>query len=203
MAASFAGFGLLFPFFYAYRALGMLNLDALWRYFETTETPILKLYNRSYGADSVVLVLHRIGDTVPYLMGRSLKDLFTFWVPHALWPAKPLSFGLEFPALFMPDMHWGLMTYVTPSLTGELFANFHVPGVIAGCLLLGACMTASRHAALRGGPGALLLHGYAFLTAMHLVEGCIASQLEFFLTDAVPAVLAIAYMTARPMESRT
>ena len=46
----------------------------------------------------------------------------------------------------------------------------------------------------------MLLYGYAFLTAMHLVEGCIASQLETAIMHLVPATLALLVLTrfARP-----
>jgi len=67
--------------------------------------------------------------------------------------------------------------------------------VLAGCTLLGAGMRIA-YAFARRGPGGLLLYGYAFLTALHLVEGCIASQLETMLTHLVPAVLALAWLTA-------
>jgi hypothetical protein len=198
VGAAFAGFGALFPFFYAYRALGLLGLDAftLARYLQTTDMPWLKLFNRSYGADSFMLILHRTGDTLPFLWGGSLADLFTFWIPRALWAAKPASFGLQFPALYMPDMQWGALTYVTTSLPGELYLNLGLPGVVAGGAALGVAMRASRVLAGRS-PAGLLLHGYAFLTAMHLVEGCIASQLETWLTHLVPSLLAIALL-ARP-----
>lgn len=195
VAAAFAGFGALFPFFYAYRALGLLGLDAftLARYLQTTDAPWLKLFNRSYGTDSFALILHRTGDTLPFLWGGSLTDLFTFWIPRALWAGKPDSFGLQFPAMYMPDMRWGALTYVTTSLPGELWLNFALPGVLAGGVLLGVVMRASLTLARRG-PGGLLLHGYFFLTAIHLVEGCIASQLETHLTHLVPAAIAIALL---------
>lgn len=203
VVGGFAGFGALFPFFYAYRAIGLLGLDAFTvaRYLQTTETPWLKLFNRSYGADSFVLVLLRTGDTVPYRWGGSLADLATFWIPRALWAAKPPSFGLEFPATYMPDMHWGALTYATSSLPGELWLNFALPGVLVGGVVLGAAMRAG-HVLARRGPGGLLVYGYAFLTAMHLVEGCIASQLETFLTHLVPSLLALWLLAPHATETR-
>ncbi|MFN8589580.1 MAG: O-antigen polymerase [Candidatus Eisenbacteria bacterium] len=193
IVAAFAGFGALFPFFYAYRALGVQNLDSLGFYIDRVDNPLLLLFNRSYGTDSLMLILHRTGVTLPFQWGASLTDLFTFWVPRLLWPAKPLSFGLTFPAAYMPDMHWGNMTYASCSLPGELYLNFHVAGIAAGCALLGAVMRATFVAAGRG-PGALLVYGYVFLTAMHLVEGCIASQLETAIMHLVPTALALALL---------
>ena len=41
-----------------------------------------------------------------------------------------------------------------------------------------------------------LIYGYFFLAAVHVVEGSIAAQIEFFLTSAVPAGLALALLRA-------
>lgn len=191
---SFAAFGALFPFFYAYRALGLMRLDAIGQYMDRVDNPLLLMFNRSYGTDSLMLILHRTGETLPFQWGHSLLDLFTFWIPRLLWPGKPVSFGLAFPAAYMPDMHWGTMTYASCSLPGELYLNFHVPGVLVGSALLGVAMRVSYSLA-RSGPGGLLLYGYAFITAMHLVEGCIASQLETAITHLVPALLALFVLT--------
>lgn len=192
----FAVFGALFPFFYAYRALGILGLEGVSAYLDNTDLPMLKMFTRSYGADSFMLIIHRTGHTLPFRFGGTFADFATFWIPRLLWPGKPVSFGLTFPVAYMPDVHWGSMTYVTASLPGELYMNFHAFGVVAGCALLGVAMRASRGLADLG-PGGLLIYGYAFLTAMHLVEGCIASQMETFLTHLVPSVLALALVTAR------
>ncbi len=91
----------------------------------------------------------------------------------------------------MPEVEWGTMTYMSPSLPGELFLNFHVAGVLAGFALLGWVLRAAVTLARGGGPGAVLLYGYFFLAAVHLVEGSIAVQIEFFLTSAVPALIAL------------
>ncbi len=81
----FAGFVLLFPLFYAYRSLGIAGLDGVGLYLETTDAPLLKFYNRAYDADSFMRVLHAIGEgLVPLQWGRSLLDLFTFFIPRAL-----------------------------------------------------------------------------------------------------------------------
>jgi hypothetical protein len=43
----------------------------------------------------------------------------------------------------------------------------------------------------------VLLYGYFFLAAVHLVEGGIAAQIEFFLTSAVPALLALILLSTQ------
>ena len=194
----FAGFSLLFPLFYAYRALGVGGFAEAAQYLETTETPLLKVYNRAYDADSFMRVLHATAHgLVPLQWGHSLQDLFVFFIPRAFWAAKPDAFGLEFARLYMPEVPWGAITYVSPSLAGELFLNFHVIGVLAGFLLLGWALRAAITLARGGGPGAVLLYGCFFLAAVHLVEGSIAAQIEFFITSAVPVLIALGLLTAR------
>ena len=193
----FVGFSLLFPLFYAYRALGVGGLDEAAQYLETTEAPLLKVYNRAYDADAFMRVLHATSQgLVPLQWGHSLSDLFVFFVPRAVWPAKPEAFGLEFAHLYMPEVPWGAITYVSPSLAGELFLNFHVVGVVAGFLLLGWGLRAAIMLARRGGAGAVFLYGYFFLAAVHLVEGSIAAQIEFLLTSAVPVLVALRLLRA-------
>ena len=102
--------------------------------------------------------------------------------------------GIVKRSLAMPDMHWGTLTYASASLPGELWLDFHLPGVLAGCALLGVVMRAGYALAGRG-PGALLLYGYAFMTGVHLVEGCIASQLETFPTNLLPGLFAAWLLT--------
>lgn len=192
----FVGFGLLFPLFYAYRALGLFGLDAMRTYLETTDAPLLKVYNRAYDADSFVLVLHRSGIDAPLLWGKTLVDVFVFWIPRAFWAAKPSSFGLTFADIYMPDVRFEVMTYMSPSLPGELWANFAWPGVLAGFWLLGVVMRAAREAVRRGGPAMLLVYGYLFLTFVHVVEGSIAAQLENCISGLVPTLLAATLLAA-------
>jgi hypothetical protein len=192
---AFAAFSALFPFFYAYRRLGLFNLDVMSLAVQNDPDALFHVFNRAYGTDSLMLVLHRTGVTVPFQWGATLTDLFTFWIPRAFWAHKPDSFGLQFPALFMPDMHWGAMTYASASLPGELFLDFHVFGVIGGCWLLGAAMRTSRFLT-QAGPGGILVYCYSVIIAMHLVEGCIAVQLEYFLILLVPSVLGLLALTA-------
>lgn len=197
----FAGFGLLFPLFYAYRAVGLVGVDGLRTYLETTDAPLLKIFHRAYDADSFMLVLHRAGREVPLEWGGTLLDMLWFWVPRALWDAKPMSFGLTFAEHYMPDFRFTVMTYMSPSLPGELWANFAWPGVLAGGFGFGVLLRASWEAVQRGGPSLLILHGFWFLTAVHLVEGSIASQFTSLATDLVPLLLATVLLTRTSSQS--
>ncbi len=192
----FIGFALLFPVFYAYRSLGIAGLDGVGQYLGAMETPLLVAYNRAYDADSFMRILHATGEgLVPFQWGRSLEELFTFFIPRAWWAAKPESFGLVFARLYMPDVNLGPMTYVSPSLPGVLFLNFHVFGVLAGFLLLGWGLRAGISLARGGGVGAVLLYGYLFLGAVQLVEGSIPASIVHTLSRIVPALIALVLLS--------
>lgn len=190
----FVGFALLFPLFYAYRAVGIARLDDAGQYLETLDAPLLVLYNRSYDADSFMRVLYATGQgLVPLQWGRSLEELFTFFIPRAWWAAKPESFGLRFAPLYMPDVNIG-SSFVSPSLPGVLFLNFHVAGVLGGFLLFGWGMRAAVTLARGGGVGAALLYGYFFLVAVQLVEGSIPASIVFLISSAAPALIALVFL---------
>lgn len=195
LLAGFAVFAALFPFFYAYRSLGLLDLSLVGSYVGSVDSPLLLMFNRSYGADSFMLILRDTGVTLPFMWGRSFVDIFVYWIPRALWEGKPHSFGLVFPSLYMPDKQWGTLTYASASLPGELYLDFHLPGILVGCLLLGAALRAC-FALARRGPGAMLVYGYVFLSGIHMVEGCVASKLETFSTHLLPALVAV-FLLAR------
>ena len=129
-------------------------------------------------------------------MGQDAGDVLVFWIPRVFWEAKPSSFGLTFADIYMPDVRFQVMTYMSPSLPGELWANFAWPGVLAGFWLLGVVLRASRVAVRRGGPAMLLVYGYLFLTFVHVVEGSIAAQLENCISGLVPTLIAAWLLSA-------
>ena len=70
------------------------------------------------------------------LWGRSLLDIPLMVVPRAMWPDKPTEIGVR---LFQEYSGWeGYQNAWHPGIIGELYVNFHLLGVIAGMLLLGA-----------------------------------------------------------------
>lgn len=195
LAVFFAVFGALFPVFYAHRLLGSGDWGAILS--QVRDVPhdswfdAIPLLGRAYDADSFVRVLHDTGRTVPFRFGGSFLDIFIFFIPRALWPAKPPSYGLEFADQYFGDVNLGGLSFVSPSLPGELYLNFHVAGILAGMFALGVLFRATWRAAVTGGVPGALLYGYFYLFAIHLVEGSIASQVEMLLMSVAPAWLAL------------
>lgn len=70
---------------------------------------------------------------VPYLHGTSYLDVAEFLVPRVLWHGKPEDAIAEITTVMDP----GNSGLALPEF-GEMYANFGLPGVIVGSLLLGA-----------------------------------------------------------------
>lgn len=68
--------------------------------------------------------------------GETLTRIVTQFVPRSLWPSKPMDLSVVVNSLF--DWREGLAG-TPPGFVGEMFMNFHLPGVALGCAILGAC----------------------------------------------------------------
>ena len=64
--------------------------------------------------------------------GETFTRVVTQFVPRSLWPGKPLDLSVEVNALYGTGM-----AGTPPGFFGEMFMNFHLPGVIIGGALLG------------------------------------------------------------------
>lgn len=67
--------------------------------------------------------------------GETLTRVVTQFIPRSLWPQKPLDLSVVVNSLY--DWNEG-MAGTPPGFIGEMFMNFHLPGVVVGCTLLGA-----------------------------------------------------------------
>ena len=195
LAVFFGVFGALFPIFYAHRLLGFGDWGAFLSQFRDAPHDswfdTLPLLGRAYDADSFAAVLRDTGRTVPFRFGGSFLDIFTFFIPRALWSAKPPSYGLTFAGQYFGDTDLGGLNFVSPSLPGELYLDFHVPGILIGMFALGVLLRVAWRAASAGGASGALLYGYFYLFFIHLVEGSLASQVEMLLMSVAPAWLAL------------
>lgn len=67
--------------------------------------------------------------------GETLTRVVTQFIPRSIWPNKPLDLSVVVNSLY--DWREG-MAGTPPGFLGEMFMNFHLPGVVLGCLVLGA-----------------------------------------------------------------
>jgi O-antigen/teichoic acid export membrane protein len=115
--------------------------------------------------ENFVVLERLVPEGLPWLNGRSLRDIPAAFVPRQLWADKPLPIDFELSRVTVgPQRRAG-----TPfTLPGELFWNFGVAGIVLGMSLLGlAAGFGWRALRSHSGPvaqvAAALFVGYTYL----------------------------------------
>jgi hypothetical protein len=90
-------------------------------------------------ASSVAAIISDTGRWVDYRYGETLLLApIGLFIPRFLWPDKPsISIGREFGATFRLKGSFDQETEISPSMVGEFYWNFSIPGVVVGMWLLG------------------------------------------------------------------
>lgn len=116
--------------------IGEWSADEYWRRSAETFQGRMALIN------SVAVVNRDVGRWVPFAHGETIVMPFlTLTVPRPLWPDKPVyTFGREFGVLFRVVGILDTETRISPTVPGELYWNFGMPGVVIGMLLWGIAM---------------------------------------------------------------
>lgn len=79
-------------------------------------------------------VVNNIPEVLDYKYGETIYAWILAPVPREIWPGKPvIQAGPEIGTLLYGHPRAG----VPPGFVAEMYWNFHIPGVIIGCLLLG------------------------------------------------------------------
>jgi hypothetical protein len=152
---SLVGFALLavfviFPFFNTYR-----NLDPYLprvQRVSTTATTLVSMDAEEFAdvslgtfkrrvalINSVAVVVRDVPRWVPYERGDTLfLPAMSFFIPRFVWPEKPLfmmgrDFGVKFRVVNVLDDK----TRIAPTVPGELYWNFDLPGILFGMALWG------------------------------------------------------------------
>lgn len=88
---------------------------------------------------SIAAIVSDTGRWVDYRYGETLVLApIALLIPRFLWPDKPnISIGQEFGETFRLKGEMDSETYVAPSMVGDLYWNFSVPGVVVGMWLIG------------------------------------------------------------------
>ncbi len=97
------------------------------------------LFPRFHGTGSLARIVEKV-PVVGHQWGKYfVSDLLYFPIPRALWPEKPVSSGIQFNRLFYNDIIPREETSaVVPTLLGELYWMFGLPGILAGMCFSGA-----------------------------------------------------------------
>jgi hypothetical protein len=81
---------------------------------------------RGEGFVGLTGVVHSYPREVPFLGGRTIGDMLLLPVPRAIWPSKPLWYGIDD---ITRAMGWPATTMSAVTMPGELYANFSVWGI--------------------------------------------------------------------------
>lgn len=143
----------IFPFFNLYRELDPLlsrgkRFEVTYETLasrspaEYTEHAIFAFENRMALVNSVAVVLRDVGRWVPFAHGETIfGPTLAFLVPRAIWPDKPYFVtGRDFGRLFRVVNPMDQLTSIAPTVVGELYWNFDLPGILAGMALFGMCL---------------------------------------------------------------
>jgi hypothetical protein len=195
-----AGLGAIFLFLvsmsFFYRNLGLSNIDKWKETFSSKhfafDVLIQPIIERSYHFDMFLLVLDKVKGFGDLKFGGTMQELLFFFVPRSLWQAKPLAFGYTFGLEFLDQRVYYQTSFAT-SLLGELFLNFHVFGIAAGCFVIGVLLRTVHRAFAKSGTFiGVVIYSVLYFRMVHLIEGPIASHVIFTITSLLPVMLLVA-----------
>lgn len=131
------GFLLLLPLFYLHRAYGFSATFLRYLTFENTISGVNILVGRSYLADSFAAVIHHTPRIYPFRFGATWLELFYFWIPRGIWPAKPLSLSLSFGPTYLSSYPQVGGAFYSPTMMGDAYLNFGTIGIVLVFLCAG------------------------------------------------------------------
>lgn len=115
-----------------------------------TEAVWLRVMDDFLALDSFATIIAVGPEQFPFKFGRTYVDSVLFLVPRKFWPDKPRAYGYEV-GQYLQKVDNNL----PPGYIGELYINFHVPGILAGMYLMGLLLRWALSWILRADPVAL------------------------------------------------
>ncbi len=85
---------------------------------------------RFAGMESFARIIRDTPALMDYQYGKTLAFIFVAWVPRYLWVDKPPSFTQVFSALYLGDVFEPGTVGYAPTIFGEAYVNFHLPGIL-------------------------------------------------------------------------
>jgi oligosaccharide repeat unit polymerase len=182
---------------YAYRSTGSQSTQfqrEFTSYYQDPGSLLETFVGRFYGTDSFAIALDAVRNGQPLMMGRSLVDLFTWYIPRWLWPEKPISFAIIFGQTYMPNSPGAGEVFYSPSLPGEIYLDFGLLGLPIGGMIIGYLLRYISRRTIEARLlkiEAIVLYGAIAPLAAALVEGPISGVIELVLTRVIPYVFLL------------
>lgn len=147
-------------------------------------------------------IIAGVPEKIPYQYGRTYLTWITMPIPRTWWPGKP---ALGSGPIIGPQIFGTGGSGVPPGMVGELWLNFGLVGVIFGALFMGALLRFAyeqfRHV-LTTPVGAVLYSGVVIPLGWNAVTGDFSRMLVASLTNLLPVILALYFLTAPARRSR-
>jgi len=100
-----------------------------------------QLMARFYGIDALTLCVRDTPEVMDFQYGSTIAPILTAWIPRAIFPEKPVvTFGKVFGETYMKEHFAGTGTSASPTLLGDAYINFHLPGMLLVSFAYGAVL---------------------------------------------------------------
>lgn len=121
------------------RAEGAVDMARGWDSTKYLDASVFAFLKRIAIVTSVAAIVQDTGRFVPYRYGDTLLLApIGILIPRFVWPDKPnVGIGREFGETFRLKHGLDRETSIAPSMIGDFYWNFSVPGVVVGMFLLG------------------------------------------------------------------
>jgi oligosaccharide repeat unit polymerase len=117
-------------------------------------------------------------------------------IPRTMWPDKPTTLDGLIVRTFFPG--WGGIGGIPPSLLGELYLNFLLPGIILGMFLFGlGCKVLRSYLDFnRNNKGVIAVYAVSITSVLGLtLSGNFTLAVIHYLTQMMPLSLAIVHVS--------
>lgn len=156
--------------------------------------------SRFYGIDSLAIIVRDTPDVMDFQYGKTIVPLFVAWVPRQIWEDKPtVSFGKVFAEKYLGKFFSGTGTSASPTLLGEAYLNWHLPGMLLVAWLSGIAIRLAYTWLIQrncGGP-AIFIYSQFFLYFVLFWEASIAGLLAERVASLIILIAVVFFMGRR------
>jgi len=149
------------------------------------------LHRECYGPRMLTESVRRIPANYDFLYGQGIAAAIPIFVPRWLYPDKPEGTGARLTRAFFP-LRYGTGIQEAPSAITEFYANFGLPGVLAGMWLLGVLLGAIYlHHRRCASQTSAILYSINVVGLLSYLRGDAAGGGAAWVIYAVPALLVL------------
>lgn len=155
------------------------------------------LHRECYGPRMLTESVRHIPADYDFQYGSGLAAAIPVVVPRWLYPDKPEGTAAKLTRAFFP-LRYRVGIREAPSAITEFYANFGLPGVLAGMWLLGVLLGALyRHHLRSGSQTSAILYSINLVGLLSYIRGDAAGGGAFWMIYAIPALLVLVFIGRR------